>query len=331
MPDLTVDLRPDPNDSSREPIRIEASGRSTTTGKGWSLGFLDAELVGGGASAWLTEYLNRPVEGATNGKRIHGKKRRAEFALARSPESTAGLSLEEYPDCFPVLEKRRSSPEYAARFKGQRRRFADFAPFLLVNRASARDLAARAGVDTYPIRSFRGNIVVEAGGDGAWAEEGWSEIEIRGDAGGAPGRAPRKLRLRKIKECPRCTVPCRDETTGRFLFPGRSTLLWKVLGRAFPRKRHDPEWGLWEGVFFGVYMGNPDVSLIDARGGGATIAVGDEVAVTRRRPWDAHLRRTCDLGTVAAVAAVASAVAVAAFAATGGAPLAAIADALLPL
>ena len=91
------------------------------------------------------------------------------------------------------------------------------------------------------------------------------------------------LTLHKIKECPRCTVPCRDGHSGGFVFPTEKLMLWKVLKAAFPAKFSDPQWGTWAGAFFGVYFGHAGVV-------GGTIRVGDAIVVDEKTRWDAHLR-----------------------------------------
>merc|ERR550532_2752789 len=44
----------------QETVHIECSGKSTTTGGGWSLGFDEAK-VHPDASSWISNYLNREV------------------------------------------------------------------------------------------------------------------------------------------------------------------------------------------------------------------------------------------------------------------------------
>jgi len=247
--------------------RVECSGRSTTQGDaGWYLGSIDAWQHEKG-SEWISRYLNRD---AGDGRLLSGKKR-ANYGLMRSQH---GLSMESYPPAFPLIAKANvdHQAEYETRFKDNEKRFADFAPLLLVNRASATFVGERGGKRegeaAYPIGSFRGNIVVHA--EAAWAEESWSQIEVGG------------VTLRKIKECPRCTVPCRDETTGGFVFPEDKMRLWRLLRKAFPAKNADAEWGSWAGPFFGVYFGHA--------GQQGTLSVGDPISVLHTAPWDAHMR-----------------------------------------
>jgi len=253
--------------TSEASARVECSGRSTTQGDaGWWLGTIDAWHHARG-SAWVSSYLNRHVG---EGRLLSGKKR-TNYALMRSKQ---GLAMESYPPAFPLIAKANVErcTDYAARFKENQKRFADFAPLLLVNRASAAFVGARGGARTgeesYPIDSFRGNIVVQT--ERAWIEETWKCIDVGG------------VTLNKIKECPRCTVPCRDEMTGDFVFPNEKLLLWKLLRTAFPRKNSDSEWGTWAGPFFGVYYGHA--------GQQGTLRVGDPIRVVKTAPWDAHLR-----------------------------------------
>ena len=67
----------------------------------------------------------------------------------------------------------------------------------------------------YPISSFRGNIVV-AGLPAAWDEEEWAEFVV--------GNADNGVKFRSIKECPRCTVPGRNQETGEFHFVSGANL-----------------------------------------------------------------------------------------------------------
>ncbi|KAL1529920.1 hypothetical protein AB1Y20_000848 [Prymnesium parvum] len=257
----------EPSGGAEEEAYVECSGRSTThEGAGWSLGHIAATKDARG-SEWMTQYLNRELPG---GRLLSGRPR-TRYGLMRSKH---GLAMEAYPPVFPLVAKANVErrPEYVARFKGNQKRFADFAPLLLVNRASAlfvgKQGGALPGEEEYPIGSFRGNVVVRT--DAPWVEETWGQIEIAG------------VTFTKIKECPRCTVPCRDERTGKFLFPQDKMLLWRVLKQAFPRKFSDPEWGGWAGAFFGVYFGHA--------GQQGTLRVGDPVRVLRTVSWDAHLR-----------------------------------------
>jgi hypothetical protein len=87
----------------------------------------------------------------------------------------------------------------------------------------------------------------------AWAEESWARIEVQPAAGVGAAAAP--LSLTKIKECPRCTVPCRDGLSGGWILPNAKLKLWTALKKVFPAKTADAEWGEWAGVFFGVYFG----------------------------------------------------------------------------
>lgn len=256
---------------SCEELRVECSGKSTTTGGGWSLGF-ELGKVWKPGSDWFTEYLNRPGK---DGNRLHGKSEAARFALVRSVEC---LKMSDYPPIFPVLEKAKEDPEYRARFEGSQKRFADFAPLLLVSKASAEAVGTHCPekeVQSYPLQPMRANVIVE--GATAWNEETWQRVVVRRAASGEV-----LTTLLKIKECPRCTIPCRDQLTGGWVFPGESLRLWRILGKLFPRKAKDPEWGTWAGPFFGVYFGHGGET-------GAEIREGDTLEVVQSCAWDAHL------------------------------------------
>eukprot|EP00911_Craspedida_sp_UC1_P000632 UC1_evm1s486 len=282
--------------ANAEDLEVKCSGRSTTAANagGWSFGSIPGKISAAG-SEWVATFLNgyagddannvvaaetggqqkkKETEGeeeeeeegrsssSSRRRRRSGKSKQARFALVRT--SSSGLAMTAYNPEFPLLR----DPAYTPKMRGNYRHFSDFAPFLLVNRASARDLARLADVDNYPTGSFRGNIIVDS--EGPWEEEHWGRLEIRPAASGAVGvgNRPEGLMLRKIKECPRCTIPCRSEKTGEFLFPGHSLKLWDTLKAVFPKKASDPQWGSWAGVYFGVYFGHAGAS-------GARIRVGD--------------------------------------------------------
>ena len=184
-----------------------------------------------------------------------------------------------YPPIFPIIAKAQKGAG-DAHWRKSWTRFQDFAPFLIASEASARHLSELAGV-TYPIEPFRASIIVDGDEISAWEEETWRTVAVGAD-----------VLLTKIKECPRCTVPCRSPVTGEYLFPGSEKLkLWKTLKKAFPGKAGDAEWSTWKGVFFGVYFGH---SSSGGSGGnvGKTISVGDEIVAGERTTWDAHLARS---------------------------------------
>mmetsp|Transcript_44359 Transcript_44359/g.80374 ORF Transcript_44359/g.80374 Transcript_44359/m.80374 type:complete len:396 (-) Transcript_44359:45-1232(-) len=268
---------------SGQALRVECSGGSTTTGQGWSFGFEDAREYAAG-SEWFTEYLNRD-SGKGDGTRLHGRPGSSRFALVRSLE---GLALEDFTSAgLPLIERWKSDPEYKKRVEGSYKSFADIAPLLLVNRASASFIAQQSpealaksdDPSAYPLNCFRGNIVVE--GAGSWSEETWKRIEVCCQA------STGAVTLRKIKECPRCTVPCRlqsGKAPGETVCPGKPLHLWSVLRKAFPDKNADPEWGSWAGPIFGIYFGHAGLE-------GATVSVGDRIRVLEICRWDDHLRR----------------------------------------
>lgn len=215
-----------------------------SAGEGWSLGFVQC-VQHKSASIWINKYLNGE---STNqkGLLVNGKTQPGTFAFCRS---VGVLDLVKYPPIFPLLQKSKDLPEYKARFEGNSRQLSDFAPFLLVSQSSARALANYCQIDAYPCTSFRGNIVID--GAPPWAEENWSQVRIGGENGSTA------LLLHNIKPCPRCIVPCRDQTkTGEFLFAKEPTKLWNAVKRVFPRKVADSEWESWAGVVMGCYMGH---------------------------------------------------------------------------
>jgi hypothetical protein len=255
-----------------ETLKVESAGAA---GAGtWSLAFLDCKVHDKG-SAWINDYLNKPHEkyGLVNGKKIPGK-----FALVRS--FTQVVDLGAYPPIFPLIEKSKTDSNYKARFAGNYRRLSDFAPFLLVSEASAKFLGRACDMKEnggdYPTTSFRGNIIVSGESLGPWEEESWAQLEIVSDN-------DTTLVLHTIKQCPRCTVPCRDQArTGAWLFKNEQLKLWKVLKALYPRKFSDPEWGSWAGAFMGTYLGHNGMT--------GKIAVGDTIHPTKIVAWDSHLK-----------------------------------------
>jgi len=272
MPILTIPTAVEAY-SNEETLNVECCGKSTTTGAGWSLGFIEGKMHAEG-SAWFTKFLNQQVQ--PGGKLRSGFTQASKYALVRGQGQ---LNLADYPPIFPLIERSKTDESYKSRFSGNAKRFADFAPLHLVHKASTRWTGERThNGDTYPTRSFRGNLIV--GGDAEpWAEETWRMIQVVHKNGSGIDST---ITLNKIKEVPRCTVPCRDQDTGEFLFPQETLRLWKVLRKAFPAKDKDPEWGTWVGPYFGVYFGH--------RGQEGTIHVGDSIQILERCKWDDHLR-----------------------------------------
>ena len=81
-----------------ESILVEASGKSTTTEKGWSFGFIPSKLCSSEANEWINDFLNTPArnKGFRNGKSIQSK-----FALVRCVRS---LNLSDFDPIFPILK-----------------------------------------------------------------------------------------------------------------------------------------------------------------------------------------------------------------------------------
>ena len=213
---------------SEPDLTVECSGKSTTSGGGWSFGFIAAKEVRC-ASDWLNAYLNREVPSADadaekGGKwrRIVSDKKPTRYALCRA---TGSLAMADFQPALPHIARSKiAGNPMRARYGTNRKQFADFAPLLLLNQRSCDATGPPCGMQSYPSRPFRANLVVD-GPDAAappWDEESWSRIRImRGGAG--------VMTLHKIKESARCTVPCRDADTSLPLVGREFLKLWKVL------------------------------------------------------------------------------------------------------
>jgi len=126
------------------------------------------------------------------------------------------------------------------------------------------------GLETYPMESFRPNIVVQTGG-AAWSEETWCEFGVgtTEEQGSIP--------FRKLKNTPRCIVPARDQQTGGWAHTANKALVQKTIRKMFPTKCKDSEWGTeWEGPMFGIHVAYGGVI--------GTVHVGDAIQVTKRGP-----------------------------------------------
>lgn len=262
MPTLRVPLEED-GYAAEAVLQVECSGVSTTAGSGWRLGQCEARTAGKDAESWFTEYLNKKEVDSDK-----SSKPAARYALARS----ISTGLRDVNNWAGPKQKE-SSPfnlQSANVLPGDQVAFQDFAPILISNQSSIEDLNHRMGTHSYPITSFRSNVVMEATGR-AWVEEDWLLFEIASQP------------FRKLKECPRCTVPGRNQTTGDYHFKGgefdgvKGKLLTpqNTLTKAFPAKAADEEWGNWKGPIFGVYIAPSAES--------GEIVVGDKLEVTRWR------------------------------------------------
>jgi uncharacterized protein YcbX len=99
---------------------------------------------------------------------------------------------------------RRVDPRYAP--EPAQTGFADGFPLLLASEdslAALNDRLVARGAEAVPMLRFRPNIVVRGGG--AFAEDGWSRVQI-GEAAG--------VLLDVVKPCGRCAVTTIDQTTG---------------------------------------------------------------------------------------------------------------------
>jgi uncharacterized protein YcbX len=249
-------------------------------GVDWNLGSLPCKSAGAEAQAWFSKYLNE-VDSNAAAK----KKPPAKFALVRSADNGA-RKMEEYPPIFDIIEKRdkdKPGGNYSRRFEKNKCTFYDFAPFLLINEDSVSEVARLMGVGSYPSKPFRASITVK--GDGkAFAEETWGEFKVK-ETG---------MSFIKIKECPRCHVPCVNQETGEWEVKKRPFLFTKSLKQKYPDKVADPEWGntalipdngSWSNaVAFGVYFGHS--------GAAGRISVGDTIEIVKKTTYHADLPLT---------------------------------------
>ncbi|KAL7922261.1 MOSC domain-containing protein [Trichoderma austrokoningii] len=135
--------------------------------------------------------------------------------------------------------------------------FADMAAYLVVTETSLRNVNARFSSTTINIVQFRPNIVVD--GEIDFDEDFWAELAIN-----------HRPVLALTKLCDRCTSLNVDYDTGRFGEGEKGSLLKKLMA-----DRRVDKGAKWEPVF-GKYA-----FLVDGLDG-ADVAVGDDVAVTRR-------------------------------------------------
>ena len=306
LPPLTVPLEEE-NYRDADDVTVVCSGESTTSAGSWSLGSMKSKLVGRGSADWLTSYLN------TVAPTTLAKRNPARYVLVRS---MAGGQRDMTKYAGPT--QRDDSPFQMQKLpviKGDRVRYHDFAPFLLVARESIKDLSAKmnttaaaaasaaasgpaaaasAAGRAYPLEPFRPNIVVDRTRR-AWEEEEWQDFDV--------GRTA----FRRLKVCARCTVPARDQQTGEFINQGNKLLVQKTLRKMFPDKCEDEEWGVdWQGPTFGIHVGHGGIA-------GGRLAIGDDVTVAPEWSWSfarAYFRAYAPLhgGLVAATfAAVAAA------------------------
>ena len=131
---------------------------------------------------------------------------------------------------------------------------------------------------------FRPSIVLSGAGE-AWSEERWARFT---SSEGVP--------FRRLKPCPRCTVPCRDQTTGGFIVKAYPLLPTAVMSKAWPEKRNGyPEWGSWQGPIFGTYYSHG--------GCGGVLRVGEALLV--EEPPAASASVLCGAGACAGLLAAA--------------------------
>eukprot|EP00756_Hemistasia_phaeocysticola_P007690 Hpha_TRINITY_DN14371_c0_g1::TRINITY_DN14371_c0_g1_i1::g.87178::m.87178 len=274
MTPLEVPVQPEAYQEGEE-VGVYCGGRSTTDPKAtsWELGIMKARSAGRRAEEWLTEVLNREDFEVDPLRRKLPKSR---FLLVRAmPTDMRAVTTYAGPNATKGIGGQ-SLAHVPAR-DGDGVAFQDWSPFLLTSLSSAADLARRMGSSSYPVLSARGSIVVD--GAPAWDEEEWLDFSIG------------PIAFRKLKECPRCSVPNRDQTTGSFLLEagsylgavGTKYLPMATLRRAFPQKADDDEWGIWKGPFFGVYVGHDSAQGVLRRGMPVRVQRSRRGLVVKRR------------------------------------------------
>ncbi|KAK3339985.1 hypothetical protein B0T25DRAFT_366721 [Lasiosphaeria hispida] len=151
--------------------------------------------------------------------------------------------------------------------------FTDVAPLLVTSETSLREVSTRLPegqpVDMY---KFRPNIVVDGEGEDEWAEDFWAELRV------ASQDQQTKMMLLLTGNCARCTSLNVDYETGKQAEGELGTVLKKLM----KDRRVDP--GVKWSPVFGRY------AFPETGDGLVTVAVGDEVEVTRRNAertvWD---------------------------------------------
>jgi len=240
--------------------QVECSGMSTTSPGGWHLGLQHGREANADVNEWLTLLLD-PLITKTEKRE---KSLNLEFKLVRSNHTTArqvcnyaGPNAKPFNSDLKLQRVGKASPfdmksidvkdsDYV--------RFPDFAPLLIVNSDSFNDMKTmmklkvlesdtpidsktKKEIDNYPIKAFRGNIVVKTE-DKPWEEEKWKSLSIGSTS------------FRLWKGCPRCAVPARNPGTGNWIISEvkNRLLFMATLRKKFPEKCIDKEWkDRWQG------------------------------------------------------------------------------------
>lgn len=156
--------------------------------------------------------------------------------------------------------------------------FSDTSPYLIATETSLVNVRRRLASGEVDMVKFRPNIVLD--GEGEWDEDFWSELSLRGT---------RALVLSKM--CGRCCSLNVDYDTGRTAEGEAGTVLKKLMSdrRVDTGHKYSPVFGRYG--FLADELARGEAVAAE---GGVDIAVGDEVAVTKRseeRPvWDWPMR-----------------------------------------
>ena len=258
MPPLGVSVAAVAKSEKRQEqqLEVECGASSTTSAGAWHLGVMASEDAGEVASKWLTRYLNAADEPGklTKSPAVY---RLVRAAAVRSLSRYAGPT--QVPFTTDVTKQRAGtgSPfkmETIPVLPSDGFLFHDVAPLHLASIASFADLKNKMAkikptpkqdeLTSYQVTCFRPNIIVTGGSP--WEEEGWAVFGLG-----------TSLTFRRLKGCPRCTVPARNQSTGKFHFSSGPFLApQKTMRQFWPEKCIDKQWEEeWQGPVFGVHVG----------------------------------------------------------------------------
>jgi len=206
--------------------------------------------MGSRYNTWFSECFGFQVVFAYLGEHL----RPVLFTKSPNKEPVTSSWLSKIASYVPVLGPGEDQKEKIT--------FQDCAPYLLVTEDSLHDVSNRLPEDEkMDITKFRPNIVL-AGAEGAWDEDFWAEVQV--------GGAASEVRINLQHNCIRCQSINIDFATGK-PGTGQSGQVLKLLQkdrRVDKLQKYSP--------VFGRY------GFLATAGEGDEIAVGDEVAISKR-------------------------------------------------